>query len=357
MDSHGRKSVKLRRMKNEICIYVEPCKPSAARALDGGSQHAREGGLARADRAGDGRRPGTNGDHAATGKSKPCVWRWQERYIEEGVDGPSARQDAAAGQEAASRRAQAEGAGQDGERDAAERDALERAHDGEGDGHQPHQRAAHLGRSRPEAASRRASSRSPTIRSSRRRSPMSSGLYMNPPDKALVLCVDEKSQIQALDRTQPGLPMKKGRAATMTHDYKRHGTTTLFAALDVKSGLVIGDCQPRHRAREFIRFLRRIDRTVRSTSICTSCSTTTGRTRRRGEGLARQASALQAPLHADQRILAQPRRALLRRDHDASASGAASSRASPTWRRRSTTISHHNASQTLRLDQDRRYHS
>ena len=88
------------------------------------------------------------------------------------------------------------------------------------------------------------------------------GLYMNPPDKALVLCVDEKSQIQALDRTQLGLPMKKGRAGTMTHDYKRHGTTTLFAALDLKSGIVIGECQPRHRAKEFIRFLRRIDRCV-----------------------------------------------------------------------------------------------
>ena len=86
------------------------------------------------------------------------------------------------------------------------------------------------------------------------------GLYLDPPDRAVVLCVDEKSQIQALDRTQPGLPLKKGRAATMTHDYKRHGTTTLFAALDVKSGLVIGDCMPRHRAREFLTFLRRIDR-------------------------------------------------------------------------------------------------
>jgi transposase len=70
------------------------------------------------------------------------------------------------------------------------------------------------------------------------------GLYLNPPDKAVVLCVDEKSQIQALDRTQPGLPMKKGRAATMTHDYKRNGTTTLFAALDVKTGEVIGECRP-----------------------------------------------------------------------------------------------------------------
>ena len=88
------------------------------------------------------------------------------------------------------------------------------------------------------------------------------GLYMNPPDKALVLCVDEKSQIQALDRTQPGLPMKKGRAATMTHDYKRNGTTTLFAALNVKTGEIIGECLPRHRAKEFIRFLKKIDRTV-----------------------------------------------------------------------------------------------
>jgi len=88
------------------------------------------------------------------------------------------------------------------------------------------------------------------------------GLYLNPPDKAVVLCVDEKSQIQALDRTQPGLPMKKGRAATMPHDYKRNGTTTLFAALDVKTGEVIGECLPKHRAKEFIRFLKKIDRIV-----------------------------------------------------------------------------------------------
>jgi transposase len=85
------------------------------------------------------------------------------------------------------------------------------------------------------------------------------GLYLNPPDKSLVLCVDEKSQIQALDRTQPGLPLKKGRCGTMTHDYKRNGTTTLFAALSMLDGKVIGDCMPRHRHQEFIRFLKRID--------------------------------------------------------------------------------------------------
>jgi transposase len=85
------------------------------------------------------------------------------------------------------------------------------------------------------------------------------GLYLDPPDRALVFCVDEKSQIQALDRTQPGLPMKKGRAGTMTHDYKRNGTTTLFAALNMLDGKVIGTCMPRHRHREFLRFLGLID--------------------------------------------------------------------------------------------------
>lgn len=85
------------------------------------------------------------------------------------------------------------------------------------------------------------------------------GLYLNPPDKSLVLCVDEKSQIQALDRTQPGLPMKKGRCGTVTHDYKRNGTTTLFAALSMLDGTIIGDCLPRHRHQEFIRFLKKID--------------------------------------------------------------------------------------------------
>ena len=85
------------------------------------------------------------------------------------------------------------------------------------------------------------------------------GLYLNPPDKSLVLCVDEKSQIQALDRTQPGLPLKQGRCGTMTHDYKRNGTTTLFAAFSMLDGKVIGDCMSRHRHQEFIRFLAKID--------------------------------------------------------------------------------------------------
>src|SRR5436190_7311896 len=88
------------------------------------------------------------------------------------------------------------------------------------------------------------------------------GLYVDPPAHAIVLSVDEKSQIQALDRTQPGLPMKRGRAGTMTHDYKRHGTTTLFAALDVLEGKIIGRCMQRHRHQEFIRFLNAIEAQV-----------------------------------------------------------------------------------------------
>jgi transposase len=90
------------------------------------------------------------------------------------------------------------------------------------------------------------------------------GLYVNPPEHAVVLSVDEKSQIQALDRTQPGLPLKKGRCGTMTHDYKRNGTTTLFAALNVLEGSVIGRCMKRHTHQEFIRFLNTVENQVPS---------------------------------------------------------------------------------------------
>ncbi len=88
------------------------------------------------------------------------------------------------------------------------------------------------------------------------------GLYLDPPERAVVFAFDEKSQIQALDRTQPGLPLKKGRAGTMTHDYKRHGTTTLFAALNVATGNVLQDCKPQHRHQEFLVFLKQMERSV-----------------------------------------------------------------------------------------------
>ena len=103
------------------------------------------------------------------------------------------------------------------------------------------------------------------------------GLYLNPPEHALVLSVDEKSQIQALDRTQPGLPMKEGRGATMTHDYKRNGTTTLFAALNTANGEVYGLCQEKHRHQEWLKFLRMIDQTIPANKeiylICDNYST------------------------------------------------------------------------------------
>jgi transposase len=88
------------------------------------------------------------------------------------------------------------------------------------------------------------------------------GLYLNPPEHAIVLCCDEKSQIQALDRTQPGLPMKKGRSGTMTHDYKRHGTTSLFAAMDISDGTIISECWPKHRHQEWLKFLKLIESEV-----------------------------------------------------------------------------------------------
>ena len=142
------------------------------------------------------------------------------------------------------------------------------------------------------------------------------GLYVDPPAHAVVLSVDEKSQIQALDRTQPGLPMKPGRAGTMTHDYKRHGTTTLFAALNVLDGSVIGRNMQRHRHQEFIRFLNTIEAQVpvgkadprHRRQLCHPQAS-------QGARLARQASALDIPLHPDLGVLAQRRRRLLRQAH------------------------------------------
>jgi transposase len=146
------------------------------------------------------------------------------------------------------------------------------------------------------------------------------GLYVDPPAHAVVLSVDEKSQIQALDRTQPGLPLKKGRAGTMTHDYKRNGATTLFAALNVLDGAVIGRNMQRHRHQEFIRFLNEIERQV---------PTGKGRTRNprqlrgaqapQGAGLARPPPPLDAPFHAHIVFLAERRRGVLCKTREAAA--------------------------------------
>ena len=137
------------------------------------------------------------------------------------------------------------------------------------------------------------------------------GLYLNPPQQAIVLCMDEKSSVQALDRTQPSLPMKPGRAQTMTHDYKGNGTATLFAALDVLTGKVIGQCLPRHRHIEFVKFLRTIDREVPEELavhlICDDCHPQAPER----AGLARQTSPIPPALHPDLLVVAQPGRTLV----------------------------------------------
>jgi transposase len=132
------------------------------------------------------------------------------------------------------------------------------------------------------------------------------GLYVNPPDHAIVLSIDEKSQIQALDRTQPGLPMKKGRAGTVTHDYKRHGVTTLFAALDVLDGKVIGQCMKRHRHQEFIRFLNVIDaKGGQEKDGPRYCRQLCYPQASRRHGMDRKTPTLRVPLHPDLSLLAQ----------------------------------------------------
>jgi transposase len=204
---------------------------------------------------------GTNEIMRRTGKSKPCVWRWQERYIEEGVEGLLRDKTRPPGKKPLPVATRRKVLTKTANETPANATHWSRASMAAEMGISP----SSVGRIWAEAGLKPHLTRTFKISNDPQFEEKVTdvvGLYLNPPDRALVLCVDEKSQIQALDRTQPGLPLKKGRAATMTHDYKRHGTTTLFAALDVKSGLVIGECQPRHRAKEFIGFLRRIDRCV-----------------------------------------------------------------------------------------------
>src|SRR5919205_1861252 len=190
-----------------------------------------------------------------TGKGKPTIWRWQERFMRAGVDGlwrdkarPSRKPPLAP--DLVARVVEMTLAGPPGETTHWTGRAMAKA---AGVSHRSVQRIWAAHGLKPHRVRTFKLSRDPKFVD---KVLDIVGLYVDPPEHALVLSVDEKSQIQALDRTQPGLPMKKGRCGTMTHDYKRHGTTTLFAALDVKAGTVIGQCMLRHRAAEFIRFLR-----------------------------------------------------------------------------------------------------
>ena len=204
---------------------------------------------------------GTNAIMRLTGKAKTCVWRWQERFMREGVEGllrDKTRPSRIAPLDAS----------------VAERVVALTLAD------PPGETTHWTGAMMAEAAGISVSSvqriwRAHGLRPHRvRQFKLSNdphfvaklrdvvGLYVDPPAHAIVLSLDEKSQIQALDRTQPGLPLKKGRAGTMTHDYKRHGTTTLFAALNVLDGTVIGRNMQRHRHQEFIRFLNAVEAQV-----------------------------------------------------------------------------------------------
>ena len=208
-----------------------------------------------------GDRLGTMSIMRRVGKSKPTVWRWQARFLEEGVDGLLRDRDRGSGRPPLGAAVKAE---------VLTKTMGETPFNGThwsvrtmaravGISHTSVQRIWAEHGLKPHLVSTFKLSNDPKFAE---KVVDIIGLYLNPPDKALVLSVDEKSQIQALDRSQPGLPMKKGRAGTMTHDYKRNGTTTLFAALNVLDGSVIGRNMQRHRHQEFIRFLNQVERGI-----------------------------------------------------------------------------------------------
>src|ERR1700737_1878039 len=196
-----------------------------------------------------------------TGKGKPTIWRWQQRFMTEGVEGlrhdatrPSGKPPLAAA--AVERVVEMTLAEPPGETTHWTGRALAKA---AGVSHRSVQRIWAAHGLKPHRVKTFKLSNDPKFAA---KVQDVVGLYIDPPEHAVVLSVDEKSQIQALDRTQPGLPLKRGRCGTMTHDYKRHGTTTLFAALDVLDGTVIGRNMQRHRHQEFIRFLNTIEEQV-----------------------------------------------------------------------------------------------
>src|SRR3954469_22274825 len=255
----GAMGIEMRR--DDICLYLCPADRAQLAAIVADRNSPRKC-CWRAQivlATGDGL--GTNAIMRRTGKSKPCVWRWQERYMQEGVLGllrDKTRPARIAPLPAATKLAIIEKTATAKPANATHWSARKMAKV-IGVSHRSVQRVWNGAGLKPHLVHTFKLSNDPNFAE---KVVDVVGLYMNPPERALVLCVDEKSQIQALDRTQPGLPIKKGRAQTMTHDYKRNGTTTLFAALDIKTGQVIGECVPRHRAKEFIGFLKTIDAAV-----------------------------------------------------------------------------------------------
>jgi transposase len=248
--------------RDDICLYLGPADRAELQVLLTDRNTPRKlvwrAGIVLATADGC----GTNEIMRRANTSKPTVWRWQQRYLEEGVAGLRRDKTRPSRVPPLPREVRLKVIAKTVQEAPPAATHWSRSAMAEAVGISP----SSVGRIWAEAGLKPHLTRAFKVSND----PMFEakvteivGLYLDPPDRAVVLCVDEKSQIQALDRTQPGLPLKKGRAATMTHDYRRHGTTTLFAALDVKSGMVIGDCMPRHRAREFLTFLRRIDRAVK----------------------------------------------------------------------------------------------
>ncbi len=256
--------------RDDICLYLAPDDRVRLQALAADRNTPRklvwraEIVLATADGH------GTTEIMRRSAISKPMVWRWQERYMDEGLEGLQRDKTRPSQVPPLPRETRLKVITKTVQETPANATHWSRALMAEGVGISP----SSVGRIWSEAGLKPHLTRGFKVSND----PLFEekvtdivGLYLDPPERAVVLCVDEKSQIQALDRTQPGLPLKNGRAATscwkhafgmMTHDHKRNGATTLFAALDVKSGVVIGECLPRHRAKEFLRFLRRIDRAV-----------------------------------------------------------------------------------------------
>jgi len=254
---------------------------------------------------------GTNEIMRRTGKSKTCVWRWQERFMKEGIAGllhdktrPS--RIPPLGPEVAARVVALTLADPPVETTHWTADLMARASGisasavrriWKAHGLQPHRYRQFKLSNDPNFVDK--------LRDV-------VGLYVDPPAHAIVLSLDEKSQIQALDRTQPGLPLKKGRLGTMTHDYKRHGTTTLFAALNVLDGTVIGRNMQRHRHQEFMRFLNAIEAEVPAGKMVHVILDNYAAHKHPRPRLARPARALRLPLHANLMLLAQCGRGLLR---------------------------------------------
>ena len=245
--------------RDDICLYLNPADRAELQALITDRNTPRKlvwrAGIVLATADGH----GTFEVMRRANTSKPTVWRWQERYLAEGVDGLKRDKTRPSRVPPLPRETRLRVIAKTVRESPPNATHWTRSAMAEAVGVSP----SSVGRIWAQAGLKPHRTRSFKVSND----PMFEekvtdivGLYLDPPDRAVVLCIDEKSQIQALDRTQPGLPLKKGRAATMTHDYKRHGTTTLFAALDVKSGKVIGDCMPRHRAKEFLKFLRQIDK-------------------------------------------------------------------------------------------------